>query len=464
MSLNTPETNEAIKTAAATASPETTAQNKTKKPKKKHLIRKIVLGFFCCILALLLIALGLMGVTGQVAVQKKLKQADSYKTLQYEKQLVPQKDAKGYWCFTTDQPFKVLQITDVHMGLGALSSEKDQKALNAVATMVSREKPDLVIFTGDESYSFPWTAGTINNKNAARVLAELMEKLGVYWTIVYGNHDTEAVDLFSRETITKFYMKNHPHCLLTPGPSTADGCGNQVIEVKNSLGVITQAFVGIDSHSYIRSDSLGAKQAYDNIHENQVAWYKTEIGRMNAENKAVLDKTDAKALPADKSAYETVKTLAFFHIPLRAYLDAWTQLEKNNFKDTADTQYVTGMCGEVGKRVYCGVGSDDLFETMLSLGSTKALFCGHDHLNNFTVKYKGIYLSYGYSIDYLAYPNIDHEGSQRGCTLITVSPDTTFTINKYNYYSDRYKMDGFECEPDVVMQFKDTKYEAPLAS
>ena len=61
---------------------------------------------------------------------------------------------------------------------------------------------------------------------------------------------------------------------------------------------------------------------------------------------------------------------------------------------------------------------------------------------------------YGYSVDYFAYSGIDKLGSQRGCTMITCKPDTTFAIDKYNYYSDRYELDGFDRE-EVTMQFAD---------
>ena len=80
-----------------------------------------------------------------------------------------------------------------------------------------------------------------------------------------------------------------------------------------------------------------------------------------------------------------------------------------------------------------------MFETMLELGSTKAMFYGHDHLNNIVFEYKGIILSYGYSIDYLAYSDIDLVGSQRGCSIIMCHDDTSFEITHENYYQDKYQ-------------------------
>jgi len=70
----------------------------------------------------------------------------------------------------------------------------------------------------------------------------------------------------------------------------------------------------------------------------------------------------------------------------------------------------------------------------------------------------GITYRYDNSINYHSYIGITEEGSKRGCTMITCKPDSTFTIDKYNYYSDRYDIDGFTRE-DATMQFEDVKYQ-----
>ena len=45
--------------------------------------------------------------------------------------------------------FKILQLTDIHLGGGVLSYDKDMKALEAVYELLDRTRPDLVIVTGD---------------------------------------------------------------------------------------------------------------------------------------------------------------------------------------------------------------------------------------------------------------------------------------------------------------------------
>ena len=397
-----------------------------------------------------------------LAVNNLMKKGASYSAAEIEDQLVPQKDENGNWYFTTDRELKIMHLTDIHIGGGFMSKTVDEKALNAVATMVIKEKPDLVIATGDIAFPVPYMAGTFNNYSGAKAFGNLMESLGVYWDVTFGNHDAECYSYFDREAVAEFYeSEEFEHCLFQAGPQDVDGFGNHVIQVKNSKGIITQAIVLIDSQAYVENTLIDSiKGTYDNIHPNQVEWYEAEIKRMNAENRAAIKAIQGDANGGLFKQYGTVKSLAFFHIPLVEMADAWAEFVENDFKDTENFKYIEGIIGEGGRRVYCGLGEDDLFEKMVELDSTKAMFNGHDHINNTTFEYKGIQFSYGYSIDYFAYSGIDKQGSQRGCSIITCKPDTTFTIDKYNYYSDRYELEGFTRE-EVTMQFEDVTYQVP---
>lgn len=403
------------------------------KEKKKTNKGKKALKVIAIILAVIVVLSCVSMAVTKISVKANTEKAASFETVQYENQLVPEKDENGHWTFTTDREFKVLQLTDVHIGGGWMSKKTDAMALNAVASMVTAEKPDLVIFTGDTAYPVPFQAGTFNNLSSAKIFATLMEKLGVYWVINFGNHDTEAYSYYSREDISKFYEnEDMNYCLFQSGDAEVDGYGNQVINIKNSKGIITQSLYLFDSHSYINGDVLGLRWQYDNIHENQIEWYKNTVNALNEQNQKKLDELGIK----EKS---DIKSAAFFHIPLDEQREAWYEYANNNFEDTENVKFVYGVAGEGNKIVYSGVGEDELFETMLELGSTKAVFCGHDHYNNFSIDYKGIRLTYGMSVDYLAYPGIYKIGSQRGCTVINFAPDGSFECNPESYYQEKYE-------------------------
>ena len=350
--------------------------------------------------------------------------AKSFDKVVYENQLVPVEDEEG-WTFTTDGDFKVLQFTDVHIGGGAFSVGKDKKAMNAVAAMITAEKPDLVVITGDMAYPVPFQAGTFNNSLSTEMLIDLLEQLGVYYAVVLGNHDSEFYGTHDREAIADLWgAEDLQYSLFKKGPADVDGFGNYIIKVKGTDGKVKNAFYLLDSHAYTDGDVLGIQWKYDNIKESQINWYKNSVLAIDAAN----DDGD-----------DIFTSLAFFHIPLEEYGIAWKEYAANGYKSTENVIYKGGYFHEDNEESFCGIYSENFFETMLELGSTKATFCGHDHVNNAILEYKGINLVYGMSIDYLAYTDLNSKGAQRGCTVIELGADGELEdITLENYYQDKY--------------------------
>ncbi len=401
------------------------------------------------IILAVLVALGIAGsIANKVYINNMIDYISTMESAVPEDKLTVEKDTDGYYTIIADRDVKVVQLTDIHLGGGWMSKKDDLKAINAVATMILEEKPDLVITTGDISFPVPYSAGTFNNQYSARLFATLMETLGVYWTPTLGNHDAEAYSIYSREKMGEFYASDEwKNCLFLMGDENVDGFGNNIIKVKNSDGVITQAFITIDSNAYPKGSFLGLTGGYDNIHENQIDWYKTACKELNSENEAFIEKTfDGDEQTQLLEKYGLVNSLVFMHIPPIEYQTAWDEFKANGYKDTENVKHYYGTLGEN----VCYPSQDDtFFETALELGGTKGIFVGHDHINTFSMDYKGIRLTYGMSIDYVAYSKIDKRGTQRGCTVITVKTDGTFDCYPENYYQDKYENSDKE---QVTMQ------------
>ena len=391
-------------------------KTKRTKEQRKNILKKILLVLVSVVAVLTLVA----AVTNFVLYKLNMDRVSEYSAVVNPEAIKPVIDENGEYVFVADRELKILQLTDIHIGGGWMSFNKDRMAINTVAALITAEKPDLVVVTGDISYPVPFQSGTFNNKTSAKIFISLMEKLGVPWTVTFGNHDTESYSYFNREKIGKLYADDSlKHCLFSVGPEDVDGVGNHVIHVKNSDGLPVQELVFLDSHSYTDGDIFGIFWKYDNIHQNQVDWYEQKI-------KA------AKKLNPD------VKSLIFMHIPLVEFQDAYNEYLKNNENNTENVKYVSGSIGEDDPYVYCGMNEDNLFEKIVELGSTQAVFCGHDHKNNLVLNYKGVDFIYGYSVDYLAYVGISKQGDYRGCNVITVNPDGSYNQSHENYYQDKY--------------------------
>ncbi|MBQ3045480.1 MAG: metallophosphoesterase [Clostridia bacterium] len=408
---------------------------------------KKALRVLAIILAVIVLFAGITTVVTVIGLNANTNKSHSFPAVGTDIKI--EEKGNGVWNIYSDREIKVIQLSDTHFGGGWMSIKKDSMAMNAIAAIISAEKPDLVIVTGDMAYPVPFQAGTFNNKSGAKLLAELMETLGVYWTASYGNHDTEAYSFFDREEITDFYSQ-YPHCLVREGAADVDGYANQVFNVINSDGMITRSLFTIDSHSYVDGDIFGIMWKYDNIHENQIEWYKSVIEENNKHNEMKILSSSQSDFGQKYINFLNVPSSVFLHVPLSEYKDAWNEYADNGYKDTKNVKYNYGAAGESGKVVYPGIYEDNFFETMLELGSTDSVFCGHDHLNNFSINYKGIDLTYSYSIDYLAYTGISKLGSQRGCTVINIAENGDISYSAENYYQEKYTS-HFEKE-EVTMQ------------
>ena len=319
-----------------------------------------------------------------------------------------------YTIISNEDDFKILQLTDIHLGGGVISYDKDKKALEAVFKLIDYAKPDLVVVTGDLTYPLGLSSFSFNNTAPVAQFAAFMRNTGVPWVFTYGNHDTESMAAGNKEDLNELYKslswktsRNllYPYVQPTINGEKITGRNNQLIEVRNSDGTLNQALFLIDSNAYVGKGF----SKYDYIRDEQVEWYKKEILRLNNEEG------------------KTISSLGFFHIPLKEYKTAY-DLYMNNSKEV---KYFFGSNEEkTEKKVSASEYPSSLFNVARELGSTKGFFCGHDHYNNMSLEYKGIRLTYGMSIDYLVEPGIARDTKQRGATLIISHRDSSIDIKQ----------------------------------
>lgn len=292
-----------------------------------------------------------------------------------------------------DEEFRILQLTDIHLGGSLTTYKSDKQALACCERLIRIADPDLVVVTGDLLFPLPLSSFTANSRPALLQFCFFMESLGVPWVFVYGNHDTEKTALLSADDIneTMFFFSNgydsERVALMADVQPDISGRYNQYLRVTGRGGKTSFLLFLMDSGAYLSDGAINGSE-YDRIHDDQIAWYAETVRR-----------------------YPGVPSLIFFHIPIEEYRAAAQALDGGQ----PDARY---LFGENGEMCSCPAEESDLFETALALGSTKAMFCGHDHLNNLGVNYRGIDLVYGLSVDYLAYPGIAEKTSQRGGTLI----------------------------------------------
>lgn len=213
--------------------------------------------------------------------------------------------------------FKIMQLADIQ----AKNTKKMDKAFQEIDGLVEREKPNLIILTGDN-------LGVAKKSKVLPSLIKHMEKYKIPWAPVFGNHDGEG-DI-SKDEIAKAFI-SAKHCIFYKGEKGVDGVGNYVINLVDKSDKIAYSLFLIDSNMYDANDRkeeyVGAdgkkkmKRSYDCIHENQIAWYERAVGRIESMNGG-----------------DPVPSLAFFHIPLFEFEEARVgHTKKGSYRGSASS-------------------------------------------------------------------------------------------------------------------------------
>lgn len=323
-------------------------------------------------------------------------------------------DAEGN---LVDEPFKILAFTDLHLDK---SYKKGAKTIDNMLAAIYTEKPDLLIFTGDIITS-------ATNWLRVKQFGELLEKVGIYWCPILGNHEGDNAFALKRAKTVEIWS-GYEHCLMHDDPVALSdnvwGNGNYVVNIVKSGGIVEQSLIFVDSGDRVsKADAkrLGiVDDGYDYVKPSQIKWYN-----------GVMDNLDA--IEQD----EPIKSMLYLHIPLRQYLDALKIIKDEELAVGATasdktTQYVFGNAYE---RVCASDHDSGLFDAILKGKSTQAVFCGHDHVNNFNIKYKGINLVYNQKSGYSSY-DMASKGlgtPNQGYTKTIVDKDGKIAISHHTY-------------------------------
>ena len=96
---------------------------------------------------------------------------------------------------TDGSDFKVVMFSDTHLNG---KNEEDLMTVEHLIENITREKPDLVIFGGDN------VSSAVSYKRT-KEFCQLMENLGVYWATALGNHDGEGIFKYTKKQLAELY-------------------------------------------------------------------------------------------------------------------------------------------------------------------------------------------------------------------------------------------------------------------
>ena len=298
--------------------------------------------------------------------------------------------------------------TDLH-----LWNKKDlvNKSLDMLARHLVAEKPDLLLITGDAILTDFQQLDCIQ-------FGRFMEKAGIYWAYCFGNHEARAEKEFHKYFMLK-NIESFPHCLSKFGDPELFGFGNFKINIMNADNTIKQSIFMFDSGRDAIPEHCEAHgvqtdlKGYDFIKQGQIDWYKNSIKELEAE-------------------YGKFKSMVLMHIPIKEYEEVAKPDGNGNYIPTGEAEILFGeMREDVGSSAY----NSGLFDAIQELGSTNAVFSGHDHLNDFCALYKGVYLVYAQCNGYNTYTAGERFGWPeekwvQGVTMVNVAKDGSLTFRQ----------------------------------
>lgn len=297
--------------------------------------------------------------------------------------------------FNSDHKFKIMQIADTQE-IPAVSPD----TLSLINNALDREKPDLVIFTGDQikGYSKKFKKDPAIIESTIDILVEPIAKRNIPFMVTYGNHDAQCgVDNRGQY---KFYAKYDN--FISGDLRNADDVGTADIQIYSSTEdkPVFELYI-IDSHGKAK-DGAG----YAPVDKKQIEWYVSRREQLKAENGDYLP------------------SLVFQHIPVPEFFDvikkvpkgtkgavpAYGAHENEYFVLNDETIVEGGFMLESPASPDVNTGE---FEAMSEKGDVLGIYVGHDHNNSFVVKYKGVDLGYTQGAGF----NVYGPGENRGVRI-----------------------------------------------
>lgn len=260
------------------------------------------------------------------------------------------------------EDFRILLLTDIQLWANPSVNKETYEDIKA---LINRTQPNMIVTMGD-NVSGASTRFLLEN------MIKLLDSFEIPWAPIFGNHDNEIPMTTLNWQGDKFLESKY--CLFQKGPSNLYGCGNYAVNITEN-GKPVQTLFMLDNGRYIKYSDEMTKEVY--MGYEQIAWYEWNVNGIK------------------ESAGDIVESMVFTHFAqpqFRTAVETYGIQDEKTEYYTIPEEYGSGMCMYLP-----GVAPVDsgFFEKCKELGSTKNMFCGHDHENNASVTYDGITMTFG---------------------------------------------------------------------
>lgn len=309
--------------------------------------------------------------------------------------------------FNKNGKFRIMQIADVQE-----CATVNPDTIKLMTLALEKEKPDLVVFTGDQIYGIHPSFYNKNRKELARkVLKEIIapvEKAGIPFAVTYGNHDCQVglsnarqADIYAE---SPFNISGEPH---------SDG----------DRGTFRLPLYDEESHIFdiylFDSNGQAPTGEYLPVSEEQINWFRAERDKAREDGKYT-------------------NSIAFQHIPVPEFYDVIKRVKFGTkgaveaFRKHKGEWYVLpeeilksgGFMGETPATPDRNSGQ---LEALREKGNVLGLLVGHDHINSFVAEKDGIKLIYTQGAGF----NVYGPGRNRGVRIVELDKNALESFDTY---------------------------------
>lgn len=273
--------------------------------------------------------------------------------------------------------FKIMQIADIQE-----KAAVNPDTIKLISLALDAEKPDLVVFTGDQimGYSASFKKNSKEKiKNALIDITAPLVKQDVPFCVTFGNHDNNS-GVSNKEQMETIYKKIPS--FVYGDMMGEDDAGSYSLQIKDSKGEknIFNLYI-IDSNSY--NDHGG----YAPVYKKQVEAYRAQREKIKEENGRYLPSLVFQHIPVCE-IYETLKRVTKH---TKGAIECY-RTHKNEFYMLDEK--TTSQGGFMYESAATPDENEGEFEAMKEKGEVLGIFFGHDHINSFVTELDGIKLGY----------------------------------------------------------------------
>lgn len=306
--------------------------------------------------------------------------------------------------------FKIMQITDIQEDYPVNSD-----TIKLISLALDREKPDLVVLTGDQIQAYSACYRKDGEKKMREVINSFItpiEERGIPFCMTFGNHDDDGP--VSKDTQIAIYSSYS--CSRFGTPRCDDDKGTYSLQIFDSAKKKE-----IFNLYLIDSNKKEPDGAYSPVKKEQIEWYRKERDKLYEKCGYYLPSFVFQHIPVPEYYYGLIKCPKKEKGSVEAFKSRKNTFWKLDEKTLSDGGFMheSPAVPEI---------NNGEFDSIKEKGDVLGLFVGHDHINSYITSFNGVDLGYCQGAGFNTYG----PGDKRGVRVYTLKEND---IRNYKSYT-----------------------------